>query len=154
MRQAPATLDDVDRALVRALQEPLPLTPRPYAAAAARLGLDEAMLLQRLERLLAEGIATRFGPFFDAEAMGGAFCLCAMAVPAARFDDVAAFVNRRPEVAHNYARDHDLNMWFVLATETPEGIETAARTIETATGLAVLRLPKERSFALDFKVPA
>jgi hypothetical protein len=34
-------------------------------------------------------------------------------------------------VAHNYRREHALNMWFVLATETPEGIAAChARRIE------------------------
>ena len=65
------------------------------------------------------GVITRFGPFFDAEAMGGAFCLCAMAVPQERFDEVVTMVNAHREVAHNYERSHHLNMWFVLATETP-----------------------------------
>jgi hypothetical protein len=45
-------------------------------------------------------------------------------------------------------------MWFVLATETPEGIEQAAREIECETGLAVLRFPKEREFYVGFRVAA
>ena len=55
----------------------------------------------------------------SAEAMGGAFCLCAMAVPEGRFDEVMTLVNAHPEVAHNYERQHKLNMWFVLACERP-----------------------------------
>ncbi len=47
-------------------------------------------------------------------------------------------VNAHPEVAHNYERAHHLNMWFVLATETPEQIEEAADRIEPETGLEVL----------------
>jgi hypothetical protein len=54
--------------------------------------------------------------------MGGDFCLCALTAPEADFDRIADLVNAHPEVAHNYARDHELNMWFVLATPTPEGI--------------------------------
>lgn len=148
------TLDALDRRIVNALQDPLPLVPRPYAAVAARLGIDEATLLERLERLLDDRVLTRFGPFFNAEAMGGAFCLCAMAVPGDRFEAVAAEVNAFPEVAHNYARDHRLNMWFVLATEAPEGIAAAADAIEAATGLTVLRLPKLKEFFVGFRVAA
>ena len=154
MRHDPVVLDDLDRALVNALQEPLPLVSRPYAAVAARLGCNEAELLARLAALLARGVATRFGPFVDAEAMGGAFSLCAMAVPLARMTEVAAVLEAMPEVAHNYAREHRLSMWFVLATETPEAIARAAAAIEAVTGLPVLRFPKERSFVLDFKVAA
>lgn len=147
-------LDDTDRRIVNTLQEGFPLSPRPYAEVAARLGLSEADLIARLGRLIERGALTRFGPFFDAEAMGGAFCLCAMAVPAARFDEVMTQVNAHPEVAHNYERTHRLNMWFVLATETPAGIEAAARAIGQETGLRVFRFPKEREFFIGFRVAA
>lgn len=147
-------LDDTDRRIVNTLQEGFPLSPRPYAEVAARLGLSEADLIARLGRLIERGALTRFGPFFDAEAMGGAFCLCAMAVPAARFDEVMTQVNAHAEVAHNYERAHRLNMWFVLATETPAGIEAAARAIGEETGLRVFRFPKEREFFIRFRVAA
>jgi len=97
---------------------------------------------------------TRSGPFFDAAAMGGAFCLCAMAVPADRFDEIADAVNAFDEVAHNYERDHALNMWFVLATETPEAIEATARSIEAATGCDVLLFPKLEEYFIGFRVAA
>ena len=153
MRHA-ATLDDIDRRIVNALQEGFPLSPRPYAEAAQRLGLSEDDLISRLKHLLETRAITRFGPFLDAAAMGGAFCLCAMAVPAERFEAVMIQVNARPEVAHNYERAHRLNMWFVLATETPEGIGQVAREIEGETGLKVLLFPKEREFFVGFRVAA
>lgn len=147
-------LDDADRRIVNALQEGFPLSPRPYAEAAEGLGMTEEELIARLARLLETRALTRFGPFLDAAAMGGAFCLCALAAPEERFDEVMIQVNALPEVAHNYRREHRLNMWFVLATETPEGIEAAASRIEAETGLRVLRFPKEREFFIGFRVAA
>jgi DNA-binding Lrp family transcriptional regulator len=147
-------LDDTDRRVVNALQESFPLSPRPYAQAAECLGLSEDDLIARLKRLIETRAITRFGPFLDAAAMGGAFCLCAMAVPVAQFETVMTQVNARPEVAHNYERTHRLNMWFVLATETPEGIERVAREIEAETGLKVLSFPKEQEFFIGFRVAA
>lgn len=151
---APDALDGTDRAILNALQDGFPLTPHPFATAAAPLGLDEEALVARLARLREIGAITRFGPFLDAEAMGGAFCLCAMQVPPADFDRVVTLVNAAPEVAHNYERMHRLNLWFVLACERPEGIEAAARRIEGETGLAVLRFPKEREYFIGFRVKA
>jgi siroheme decarboxylase len=150
----PSALDATDRAVINALQDGLPLTLAPYADAAAALGIAEAELIDRLKRLLETGALTRFGPFFDAAALGGAFCLCAMAVPEERFDTVTEAVNARPEVAHNYARAHALNMWFVLATETEDAIETTAGAIEAETGLRVYRFPKEEEFFIGFRVAA
>ena len=147
-------LDETDRALLNRLQEDLPLIAHPFAAVADELGLSEADVIARLDRLRTDGVITRFGPFFDAEAMGGAFCLCAMAVPAERFNAVAETVNAHPEVAHNYERSHRLNMWFVLATEDSGGIASAADAIEAETGLRVLRFPKLREFFIGFRVAA
>ena len=147
-------LDDIDRALVNALQDDLPLTHRPFAPLAARLGLSEDALLKRVKALREAGFLTRFGPFFDAAAMGGAFCLCAMRVPTEDFEAVTAKVNAFAEVAHNYERTHHLNMWFVLATETPEGITQVADAIEAETGLIVLQFPKLQEFYIGFRVAA
>lgn len=146
--------DATDRAILNALQDGFPLSPRPFAEAAAELGLAEDTLISRLEAMKDAGLITRFGPFYDAEAMGGAFCLCAMAVPGDRFDDVVQRVNAHDEVAHNYERDHRLNMWFVLATESKAEIDIVADRIEAETGLAVLRFPKEVEFFIGFRVAA
>jgi phosphoribosylcarboxyaminoimidazole (NCAIR) mutase len=88
--------------------------------------------------------------------MGGAFTLAAMSVPAAEFAHAVAAVNALPEVAHNYAREHPLNMWFVLAAESAEATADAIDRIEACTGLPVLTVPKEREFfvGLDLKAVA
>ncbi len=157
MRRSPlpeGALDATDRRILNALQEGFPLSSRPFAEAGEALGLAEGELIIRLTRLREIGAITRFGPFYDAEAMGGAFCLCAMEVPGDRFDEVVTLVNALPEVAHNYERAHRLNMWFVLACEKPEGIKRAAARIERETGLKVLRFPKLQEFFIGFRVAA
>ena len=147
-------LDDIDRAIINSLQDGVPVTEQPYAQAGAALGLEADALIGRLERLLAEGALSRFGPMFNAERMGGAFCLCAMAVPAERFERVTELVNAHAEVAHNYERDHALNMWFVLATERPEEIEEVVTQIKGETGLEVYAFPKLEEFFIGFRVEA
>ena len=147
-------LDPIDREILNALQGGFPIAERPYAAAAEALGLDEAALIERLERLLASGVLSRFGPLYNAERLGGAVTLAAMAVPEERFDAVAEIVNDFPEVAHNYARDHALNMWFVLATETPDGIARTIAEIEARTGIAVHNMPKIEEFFVGLRLEA
>ena len=147
-------LDDTDRAIINALQGEFPLCEHPFAVAAAPLGLDEATLIGCLQDLLDRGVLTRFGPMFQIERMGGAFCLAALAAPEERFDEVAAQVNALPQVAHNYRREHALNMWFVLATENRDEIASTARAIELATGLEVFLFPKEREFFVEMRLRA
>ena len=152
--QDPVTLDETDRRIVNALQGGFPLVPRPYAAAAEALGLGEDELIARIGALTASGVLSRFGPMFDAEKFGGAVSLAAMAVPAARFDAVAADLAAMPAIAHNYERNHALNMWFVIATETRAGIGAAQREIEKKTGLKVLLFPKVREYFVGMRVEA
>ena len=147
-------MDELDRAIVNRLQAGFPLCARPFAAAAATLGTDEETLIRRIGVLLENGMLTRFGPLFDVERLGGAFTLCALRVPAADFERVAELVNAHLEVAHNYARAHAFNMWFVLATRSPADIARVIAAIEAETGLAVFDFPREAEYFIELRLVA
>lgn len=149
-----ASLDATDRAIINRLQDGLPASLTPFAAAADDLGIAEDDLLQRLARLRAEGFLSRLGPMYNAQHFGGGLSLCAMAVPEERFEEVAHIVNGLPEVAHNYARDHRFNMWFVLATEDEAAIAAAIARIEALTDIKVLNLPKLEEYFIGMRVSA
>ena len=147
-------MDDLDRRIVTALQRGIAVVPRPFAAAARDLGIDEATLIMKLKNLLAQGALTRFGPLFNADRLGGAFTLCAMSVPARDFERVCGIVNAFREVAHNYEREHRLNMWFVLATADPAQIAEVRGRIESATGYPVIDLPKIDEYFVGLELAA
>lgn len=147
-------MDAIDRRIVNALQGGFPVCERPFAAVAEGLGLDEAGLIARLKALVERGILSRFGPLYAAEGLGGAVTLAAMAVPEDRFEAVAAQVNAHVEVAHNYARDHRLNMWFVLATESPAGIAATLAEIAAETGIPVLNMPRLAEYRIGLRLEA
>ncbi len=140
--------DDRARAFINRFQGGFPLVERPFSIVAAQFGLSEVALIRLVQALLEQGLLSRFGPLFDAEAMGGGLTLAAMSVPEPQFERVAEQVNAFPEVAHNYRRDHLLNMWFVVATETPHDVARVLAGIERATGLTVYDFPKRRTFYL------
>lgn len=151
-----AVIDALDRAIIDRLQGDFPICEQPYAEAAAALGIGEDELIARLQRLLDTRVLTRFGPMFQVERMGGAFVLAAMRVPEADWERAVEVVNAFPEVAHNYRRESaqncDFNMWFVLATETPDGITAAVRKIEAASGLPVFPFPKLKEYFVEMKL--
>ncbi|MBP6899286.1 MAG: Lrp/AsnC family transcriptional regulator [Burkholderiaceae bacterium] len=142
-----------DRQLIARLHGGVPLSDRPFAELGAQLGMGEEALIERLHELLAQGVLTRFGPLFQIEQAGGRFVLAAMAVPEARFAEVAEQVNAHAEVAHNYRREHALNLWFVVATETPAQADAVLADIEAATGLRVLAFPKQREYFVELRLP-
>jgi DNA-binding Lrp family transcriptional regulator len=147
-------MDELDRRIVNRLQGGFPVCRRPFAAAAQELGTDERTLIGRIRALLADGTLTRFGPMFDAERLGGAFTLCAMSVPRADFERVAALVNAHPQVAHNYERAHHLNMWFVLAAGSPGDIPRVLSEIAAETGYPVVDLPREAEYFVELRLTA
>lgn len=146
-----ATLNPLETSIVNQLQGGFPLDSNPFASAAAVLGCSERALLQGLDGLLQRQVLTRFGPLYQIERMGGCFVLAALAVPPARFDEVAAAVNSLPAVAHNYQRSHKLNMWFVLAAASQAGISAACSAIELLTGLTVHAFPKQREYFVGMR---
>ena len=147
-------MDELERAIVNRLQGGFPISGRPFAEAARELGTDEATLIAKLKAMLEAGTLTRFGPMYDAERLGGAFTLCAMSVPAADFERVAALVNAHPEVAHNYERAHRYNMWFVIAAASRAQIAPLIATIEAETGYPVLNLPREQEYFIELRLVA
>ena len=147
-------MDDIDKAIVNHLQNGFPVCESPYQKVAEQLGLTEAILIERLAKLLDDGVLSRFGPMYHAEAMGGALTLAAVKAPEAQFDGIADTINAFPEVAHNYARNHALNMWFVIATETPERIAEVIQSIEAKTRLSVYNMPKLNEYFVKLKLEA
>jgi siroheme decarboxylase len=160
-------VDRADARLLERLHGGFPLVDRPFAQVAEELHCSEDEVIERLTRLLAQGVLTRFGPLFQIERAGGCFVLAAMAVPDERFDAVARAVNAWPEVAHNYRRESvghaesgphrgegaAFNMWFVVAAESAAAAEAVLQHIEAETGLVVWRFPKEREFKVELKLP-
>lgn len=137
---------DLERELVNRYQGGFPLQARPFKIISERMGCDEQEVLQAVKSMLDMGMLSRFGPLYDAVQIGGGLTLAALSVPQQRFAEVTELVNSLPQVAHNYQREHQLNMWFVLATESEAEIETVLQQITRLTGLKVYNFPKQREF--------
>jgi len=149
-----AELSELDKQLINLLQRGLPVAERPFLAIAEQLNSSEDEVLERLNHLMASRVLTRFGPMFDAVCLGGAFTLAALAVPEDRFETVAAQVNSFDEVAHNYRRTHDFNMWFVVGAESEAEVNQVISSIEKTTALPVLNTPKLEEFYVQLYLPA
>jgi DNA-binding Lrp family transcriptional regulator len=148
--------DPTDRRLLVVLQRGLPLTPRPFAAIAAEIGLSEDEVLTRV-RHLKDGrrgsLIREIGPIFDTRALGYRSTLVAMAVPEDRLDGAAGIVNAHPGVSHNYQREHRWNLWFTLAVPPAENVETTVKElVGAAGGFPHLSLPALRTFKIGVRL--
>ena len=146
-------MDTLDRKIINLLQAGFPLSEEPYLEVAQQLEIEEQELLSRLSNLLKDKTLSRFGPMYDAQKLGGAFSLVAVSVPEDDFERVAEIVNSFSEVAHNYKRDHDYNMWYVLATDSPEKIDEVNNDIEKRIGMKVFNMPKLDEYYIGLQLP-
>ncbi|GEO39117.1 protein NirD [Skermanella aerolata] len=141
-------MDALDQRLLDEFQRGFPLTSRPYAEIATRLEVSEAEVIDRLRRLTDDGAVRRVGAVFRPNRVG-ASTLAALAVPPERLEDVAGLVGAFAEVNHNYAREHWLNLWFVVTAPDAERVAQVLAEIATLTGLTPLDLRLERDFHVD-----
>lgn len=134
--------------LFNAWQHTLPLVSRPFDAMGAAFDLRGDQVLQMLQHGLSRGEISRVGGVFGIGA-GGVGLLCALQVPPHERDAVAARVSAEPGVNHNYARDHRLNLWFVVTACDATRLHACVERIDAATGYIALRLPMRRAYRID-----
>lgn len=142
------TLSDAEKRLLDEYQRGLPLEPRPFARVARNLGLSEQQVIDGLERLQQAGVVSRVGPVFRPNRVGVS-TLAALAVPPARLDEVAHRVSAYAEVNHNYEREHDYNLWFVITARDAAHLEQVLADIAADTGLEPLDLPLLEDYYID-----
>ncbi|MEZ5643727.1 MAG: Lrp/AsnC family transcriptional regulator [Burkholderiaceae bacterium] len=129
-------------------QHGFPLNARPFATIAEVLRTSEDQVIATYAQALADGSVSRIGGVF-AHGAGGDAVLAAMAVPPERLEAVAAQVSAHPGVNHNYAREHRINLWFVLTGASRAQVEISLRHLETRTGLPALCLRMVRPYRID-----
>ncbi len=105
-------IDPLDRAIIEATQAGLPLVAEPYRQVAERLGIDEALLLQRLERMQQAGIIRRIAAVPHHYRLG--FVANGMSVwdiPDPLRDEAGELLAGLDWVSHCYARPRRLPLW-------------------------------------------
>lgn len=135
-------------ALADCWQRSFPLAPEPFADLAASADLSGHEVIDLMQTLKDQGVLARIGAAVRPNT-AGASTLAAMAVPAEKLDEVAALVNSHPAVNHNYERDHQINLWFVVTAGNRSEVNATLDTIAAQTGFEVLDLPLEQAYHID-----
>jgi siroheme decarboxylase len=152
---APFEPDQTDLAILNALQDDLPLVPRPWNTIAGRLGITETDILGRIQRLKEAGIIRGVSPVLESRHLGlYAATLVALRVPEERVDEIAAIISSYPEVSHNFRRDHSYSLWFTIAAQNGDGVKRVLNEILDRTGISasdVLDLPTVKRIKIDVR---
>jgi siroheme decarboxylase len=144
-------LDELDRKLLNLMQGSFALVRTPFDHVAQLAGVEEAEVMQRVQRLLDHRIIREITPIFDTRALGYSSMLVAAKVDAEHPQRAAKVINSHPGVTHNYLRNHDFNLWFTIATEPGSrlGLDGTLEVLQRLTGAHSIRqLPTLRLFKI------
>ena len=138
----------IEKQLIDGWQRGFPLVKRPYAEIAEKLGISEQKVIELLEALKQRGVLSRAGAVVRPNT-AGASTLVAMQVEPERLDEVAATVSAEASVNHNYEREHELNLWFVVTEKNAEQLQSTLERIEAKTGCRAIDLPLQQAYHID-----
>ena len=138
----------LEKRLLNDFQHNLPLSATPYADMAAQLGVSENEVLNTVRKLQHDGVISRVGPVFTPNRIGVS-TLAAMSIPPQELECVARIISAFPEVNHNYERDHEFNLWFVVTACSEEHLDIVLHEIEQHAEYPLMSLPMLEDYFID-----
>ena len=136
-----APLTDEERRLILAIQDGLPLAPRPYDAVAKALGMTEERVLETLGSLLERGVVKRLGAVPNHYALGiTANGMAVWDVPDDRVSEAGRLLADSPEVSHCYRRprrppDWPYNLYAMIHGRSREEVLAVVKRLSRQAGL-------------------
>lgn len=105
-------LPELDRRLFAALQGGLPIVAAPWEMLGRRVGLNEGMVIETVERALADGVIRRFGVVVRHHEVGiGANAMCVWDIPDHLASALGRELAREPAVTLCYRRKRAVPHW-------------------------------------------
>ncbi|WP_027338866.1 AsnC family transcriptional regulator [Halonatronum saccharophilum] len=127
-------LSELDKDIVRLMQEDIPLVERPYRLIAQKVGISEEELLERLENYHIEGMLRRVGPvLYHRQAGYKANGMTAWRVPEDGMEGFADLLVGYSQITHLYQRptypDWPYNIFAMIHGKEEGEVESIAQTI-------------------------
>ncbi len=138
----------LEKRLLNDFQHDLPLSTTPFADMAEQLGVSEDEVLGSVRKLQDDGVISRVGPVFTPNRIGVS-TLAAMSIPAEKLECVARIISAFPEVNHNYEREHEYNLWFVVTASSEEHLDIVLYEIEQHAEYPLMSLPMLEDYFID-----
>lgn len=112
MQNSPHRLDDLDRKIITATQNGLPLVPKPFDVVAKQVNAPATEVRMRLHRMLDQGIIRRIGAVPNHYALGvSANGMSVWDVRDDAIDKLGKQVGELAFVSHCYSRPRHLPVW-------------------------------------------
>ncbi|WP_353663083.1 Lrp/AsnC family transcriptional regulator [Hydrogenimonas sp. SS33] len=145
--------ETIEKEFLTQIQKNFPVTRRPFAEIAERIGSDEGEVLDLYRRLKEEKIIRQTSAIFDTKTLGYRSSLVAFKV--ADIDRAAEIVNSHPGVSHNYERNNPYNLWFTIAVapDSKLGLERTVEILAKESGAEeFIILPTKKMFKISVQL--
>ncbi len=148
MKHSNHKFSQLEQHLLNDFQRDMSLSATPYADMANKLNVSEDDVSQALTSFQERGVISRIGPVFRPNRIGVS-TLAAMSVPPQQLECVARIISAFPEVNHNYEREHEYNLWFVVTASSEEHLDIVLNEIEQHAECPLLSLPMLDDYFID-----
>ena len=133
-------IEELDKKIIGLIQGDLPLTPRPFAALAERIGMTEKEFLNRVADLKKRGVIRRFGATLRHQEAGfSSNAMIAWHVPDDGIDEAGKILAEFREVTHCYQRksrkDWKYNLYTMVHGGSREECYRIAERMSRASGI-------------------
>ncbi len=137
----PEQKEQLQRRIVTALQDGLPVTRHPYRDVAAELGIDEQELLDALDQMLDEGSVRRIGVVPNHYALGYSYNLMVVwDLEDSAVDSIGSTIGALDFVSHCYRRprlaDWEYNLFVMVHGKSQGEVESKIAQVRQLVGSA------------------
>ena len=147
-----AALSARARQILSRYQHGFPVAAEPWQVVADELGCSYAEVRAARQEIEHSGLVSRLGAVVRPGAVG-ASTLAAMRVPPQRLDAVAGVVNSYREVNHNYAREDEWNLWFVVTAPDEERLQSVLHEVAQRAQCPLLDCRLQKPYHIDLGFP-
>lgn len=141
-------LSSFDIRLLNRVQKDFPICHDPFAVIADELAQPKQKIVERLAELKQDGFIRRLGGVLNHKKAGES-TLAALKVSSHELADVSDIVNSFAEVNHNYLREHEYNLWFVVTAANQRQLKQVLSEIEKRSKCQILVLPMIKDYYID-----
>ncbi len=138
-------LTDLEKKIITAVQDDIPITPRPFKAISDSIGISEAVFLKTLQELCDRGVIRRLGATLRHQKSGyEANAMTAWQVEEDRVEEVGQKMALFREVSHCYRRNPSsrwpYNLYTMIHARDENACVEIARGISRATAVTTYKL--------------
>lgn len=138
-------LNDLEKQIVRELQEGLPLVTKPYFEIAQRIGISEEELMANIEDMTKRGLIRRFGAALRHQDIGyTANAMVVWDVPENKAEAIGRKMAEFNEITHCYQRPRNpgwpYNIFTVVHAQNREDCEKMVAKIAQKIGMSNYKL--------------